>query len=308
MFPPNRSALRRIHKSGTGQGFLRAVAALLFIAACAYMGAALFGKLHRELEMETVRRISFYDSLSLRGVAVREEQSVCPSAPAELLARDGSRLPAGGAFARETGGEALLCPCSAIFFSDTDGFEALNPAMLEGLSPDRVEELLSARAEERSGAIGRLVTGRGWYFAAVAETAGTLPEKGRCSLLFDGMDQSVPAELLSVSRDGSRAALLLRLTLEGREFLSLRKTGAELIFSSYTGLRLPPGSVREDGEGNEYVYTLSAGTIRQREVEIIYKSGDFWLAALSAGAESLREGETLIVSGENLSEGEVAEP
>lgn len=300
--------MRRIHKPEAEPGFIRAVAAVLFLAVCAYVGAAFFGKLDQDTLTVPVRRVTLADSLELQGLAVRREQPVCSRDVAELLAGEGLRLPAGGELARLRDGSLLRAPCSAVFYSGCDGYELLSPDMLRGLSVEKLQELLNTKPEIHRAAIGRLVTDYCWYFAALTETPAALPEKGNFRLLFQDTEHSVPAELVSASSGSGKTALLLRLNCGGDEYMSLRQCGAELIFSEYAGLEVPEEAVHMDDDGNEFVYTLTAGVVERKAVEIIYTDGGRCLAAISPLADALREGNTLIVSGENVFEGRIIDP
>lgn len=279
---------------------------MLFLAACAYIGAGLFGKLSRDLETLSVSRVTVTDSLELYGIAVRREQLVCSQAPAQLLVQEGERLPAGGKLAVFEDGSFLYSSGSALFFPDYDGLEYLSPDMLRPFSVQSLEAMMDEPANSQA-ALGRLVYDYCWYYAAFADEPSDLPQAGSCRLLFEGESQSVEGELMETHTYGGKTAILLRLCTSG-DYLSLRKTGAELIFSQHTGLKLPEQAVNTDSDGSYFVYTLTAGIVERKAVEIIYKAEDYCLAALSTGADALREGNILIVSGEEIYEGRIIEP
>ena len=284
---------------------MRAVAAVLFLGVCAYIGAALYRRLDRDLETVTVGRVTVTDSAALTGIAVRREQLVCSPDGAAPLIEDGARAAAGALIARDSEGRELRAPCSALFLSGTDGFESLSPEALTALTADGLEALLAEKPASVKAA-GRLVSGFDWYYAAFSDAPLPLAAGDACSVQFDGTDRRAQARVMSIS-GGVRPVAVLRLTCAG-EFLSLRKTGAKLIFSEYTGLELPEEAVRTDGDGRNYVYTLTAGVIERKAVEIIYSAGGKSIAAVSDSADALREGNTLIVSGENIYEGRVTAP
>ena len=297
--------MKQIHKAESEPGFLKAVAIVLFLAVCAYLGAGIYSGLDQDLKTVSVSCITVTDSLELTGLVIRREQLICSPGKTQIFLSSGERVPSNGLVAVFHDGTELYSPSSALFFPDYDGFEMLNPDMLSSLSRQELETLLQQEAEPDPDAIGRLVFGWEWYFAALpAEDAAFLPES-RCTLLFDGIEQRLPAELISAGED---LPFILRLTYGGEEYLRLRKTHAQLIFSEYSGLELPEEAVRQDADGNEYVYTVTAGIIERRPVEIIYRADGRCIAAVSTQAEALREGNTLIVSGENIYEGRVISP
>ena len=297
--------MKQIHKAESEPGFLKAVAVVLFLAVCAYLGAGIYNGLDQDLKTVPVRYVTVTDSLELTGLVIRREQVICSPGKAQFFPSGGDRLPADGLVAVFQDGAELRAPSSALFFPDCDGFEALSPDILPSLSCQELEALLQQEAAPDREAVGRLVFGWDWYFAALPAPDAALPAEGRCTLLFDGMEQSVPAELISA---GEELPFILRLTYGREEYLRLRKAQAQLIFSEHSGLELPEEAVRQDADGTEYVYTVTAGIIERRPVEIIYRAEGRCLAAVSSQADALREGNTLIVSGENIYEGRVIEP
>jgi len=288
----------RIHK-GESPGPLRAAAALLFVALCAWVGAALYGALHPAAVTAVVRRVSVTESVPLEGIALRQEELLCAPEGAVPAVPGGTRVPGGTLLAVFADGETLTAPGSVLFFDDWDGLETLSPA-LPGLDEvSAVQALLDLQPPLSPGAFGRIVTGRAWCFAALAP-AVELPAPGaRCELYFDGIDRPLPARLLSVSAaEGGQRALLLRLTDGGADCLSLRKCSARLVLGEYSGLELPRAALRYDAAGMPYVHTVSAGELHAVPVELIYTSGELCVAAVSQGPDALREGSVLLVSGE----------
>lgn len=76
------------------------------------------------------------------------------------------------------------------------------------------------------------------------------------------------ARAVSVSDESGRRFILLRLTEGGADYLSLRKTKAEIVFSEHRGLKLPAQAVRHDADGTDYVYVLCAGVVERRGAEL----------------------------------------
>lgn len=220
--------MTRIHKPGA---LGTAVAALLFLAVSAYLGAGLLGGLEPVAPAAQVRQVQPARSAELEGLVLRREQALC--AEGELLAEDGRRLAAGAPLVRtETG--TLTAQAPALFCADLDGLESLDPEQLEDLSVRELRELLETEPQVPGQALGRLVSGWDWYYAALAP-AGTAPEEGSvCRLRFPGLEE-LPARLVSRREAGEEEALVFRLTRGGREALSLRKTGAELILPASSG-------------------------------------------------------------------------
>jgi len=269
---------------------MRALAAVFFLAVCAYLGAGLFGGLGNSTRTCSAELVRLTESTRLQGIAVRREQPVCSPEDAEITAANGKRLPRGATIA-VFGDENIVSGYSALFFSDTDGFEQLSPDMLLNLTAEKLNCMMGLKGE-KTDAIGRLVPDHAWYFAAFAE--GRLPEEGEsCRVIFDGLEQSVDAK--AVLSNPEEKLLVLRINHGNDELYRLRKCGAELVFSEYTGLKLPKEALMQDSDGNYFVYTLTAGLKESCAVDIIYTGDDFYLAAISPAADSLRAGSTLII-------------
>lgn len=288
----------RIHK-GESAGPLRAAAALLFVALCAWVGAALYGALHPAAVTAVARRVSVTESVPLEGIALRQEELLCAPGGAVPAVPDGTRVPGGTLLAVFSDGGTLNAPGSVLFFDDWDGLESLSPDLLGRAEVSAVQALLEMQPQLSPGAFGRIVTGRAWCFAALAPAVDLPASGGRCELYFDGIDRPLPARLLSVSApEGGRRAVLLRLTAGDADCLSLRSCSARLVLGEYSGLELPSAALRYDAAGKPYVYTVSAGELRAVPVELIYTAGELSVAAISQGPDALREGSVLLVSGE----------
>lgn len=277
-------------------------AALVFLAVCAYTAAAVYSRVEQP-EIETVALAHIQDSARLEGIALRREQGLSLSWGTRLFARDSRRLAAGEALGRDLMGQTLYSPCSAVFFSDCDGFEYLDPGDIDPANVSALEELLDSKGGERSDS--RLVTDTAWYFWALVSSNEPIPGSGSCTVQFDGMEESVNAHIVSLSESqNGKRALLLRLTQGGSEYLSLRKTGAKLLFSQHSGLYISQQALGREADGTEFVYILSAGVAEKKPVEIIYTGSGFSLAAVDPSPGALREGDRVIV-GKDIYEGKV---
>ena len=270
---------------GADRPFLRAVAAVLFLAVCAYIGVGLFKGLDPGRATARVKAVSLSRSVELEGIAVRRELLISGSPGALSLPEEGSRVPAG-----------TLAPASALFFAATDGLERLAPEGLEELTVPALAELLQAEPAREADTLGRLVQGYDWFYAALSPADAELPKAGELTLVFDGLERRVKARLVSVSEaEAGKRALLLRLTETDGELLALRKTGARLILAEYGGLELPEAAVHTDESGRTYVNTLAAAGPEPVPVEILYREEGRCVAAFSTGVEALREGQTVLL-------------
>lgn len=279
------------------------LSSLLFLAVCAYAGAALRGSADG-VELMTVSAVTVTESAELDGIVLRRERVLPRGAELVPATENGLRLPAGTAIALPNGTRELTGH-SCVFFSQTDGFEALAPEAPEETDAAALDRLLAASPAESGKSGGRLVSGFDWYYAAYADTAGESIQPGECRVRFDGFEETVSARAVSVSDESGRRFILLRLTEGGADYLSLRKTKAEIVFSEHRGLKLPAQAVRHDADGTDYVYVLCAGVVERRGAELIYSDKDCCLADPNGSGDALREGERVILSGTDIYEGKV---
>ena len=116
----------RIHKP-SDDGFLRAAVVLLFLAVCAWTGAALYRTLRLHPASGEALQAAVAEGIPLTGVAIRREQLLCSRGGATLAAEAGKRVARGAVLAVAADGSAVYAERSAVFFPDWDGLEALGP-------------------------------------------------------------------------------------------------------------------------------------------------------------------------------------
>lgn len=202
--------------------FFSALSAVLFLALCAYVGAALYPT--GTASAADIAPAVTAAPVLMRGIAIREEQSFDCSSRAE----SGLRLAAGSVFGTAKDGSALCTPDSAVFFAECDGYEGLSPALLNELTPEALEVLLSSKPDKRGSC--RLVTGRDWYYAALAPDDFTTPPRPRCRLMFSDIDRAYDAYMISASApENGQRMLLFRLTAGDDACLSLRQVSAYIV-------------------------------------------------------------------------------
>lgn len=269
---------------------MRVVAAVLFLAACAYLGAGLFGSGSRQHTV-TAAPGSIRQSAALEGIALRNEAlfPACGGLPVEEGARVSAGKPLG-----QGGAQPVFAPESALCFTGSDGYEALSPSALQPFSLERVRALMDDTPAKADSAVCRLVYDFCWYYAAVTEQPCLLEIGETAQLLFSGMESPVSARLCAAETSGGSTALLLRIGTMRPEYLCLRKCSAELIFAEHSGLVIPASAVCSDSGGAEFVYILTAGKKERREVEILYTQGETSIVSLTGGADALREGESVL--------------
>lgn len=204
---------------------------------------------------------------------------------------------------------SITAPASGVFTTAVDGYESLTYADLDNLTPDSIAALGSRKAAVAENVIGKLVTSQKWYFAAVMQQADAdrLSPGGDATLDFGRhYSSNIKATVLRISEpvDG-QVAVVFSCNTALADTLAMRETTAEVVYTEYTGIRVPLKAVHIHEDGSAYVYTITAGQLEEKPVEIIYQTGDYCLVARGAESNSLRAGNEIVVSGKNLTDGKV---
>lgn len=204
---------------------------------------------------------------------------------------------------------SITAPAAGVFTTVTDGYESLTYADLDELTPDGVAALSSRKTAVDDHVIGKLVTSKKWYFAAVMQQADAerLSPGGSATLDF-GRHYSgeIQATVVRMSEpvDGE-VAVVFSCNTALADTLAMREATAEVVYTEYTGIRVPLKAVHMDGDGGTYVYVITAGQLEAKPVEILYQTGDYCLVARGSESNSLRAGNEIVVSGKNLTDGKV---
>ena len=132
------------------------------------------------------------------------------------------------------GAELLTAPAAGLFSAHCDGLETLSPSSLSDLTPDTLSLWLSC-ADERSDAIGRLVTGSTWYFAALADEADAalLVPGTTVPLEISSLPHTPKAKIVSVSEgQNGVCAVVFSLREALSEALCLRQSEAYAVLTN----------------------------------------------------------------------------
>lgn len=209
-----------------------------------------------------------------------------------------------------TGAVSEIRTASAGYFSTVaDGYESiLTPDAITALSVAQVEQL--PEAAPPAGAVGRIVTGDKWYYLCTleAQKMGNAWVGDTATVKFAGENGlTVDMELLHVSQESEgRVALVLAADRYMHHITALRQQQAEVIFRSYSGLRVPKQAVRVDENGNVGVYIMESANAAWKRVEILYDNGESYVVALDKSSTyNLWPGDELIVSAAELYDGKV---
>ena len=221
-----------------------------------------------------------------------------------------------------SGTTRITAPESGLFSSLVDGYETvLTPESLETMTP---ADYRTITPQQPSGSCGKMVYGTQWYFVTLmaTEDMGKMAEGDTVTLRFqNGLDRDLTMTVHSISEE-DRGQKLVILSSENYLGLTtlLRHQNAQIIFDSYTGLRVPRSAVRiltetitdEDGteltEKTTGVYCLWGSAARFKPVDIVWQEESYILVTPAEGASStrtLRAGDEAITAAADLFDGKV---
>ena len=119
----------------------------------------------------------------------------------------------------------------------------------------------------------------------------------------------VTARVLSVSpSEDGQVTVVFRCDSALADTMGMRTVTANVIFDTYSGIRIPAQAVRADEEKETaYVWCVTAMQLERKNIQIIYAADDFVIAERQTTTRALRDGNVVVVSGKDLYEGKVVE-
>ena len=219
----------------------------------------------------------------------------------------------------------VTAPQSGTFSNLVDGYESLlTPESVFQLTPSSLAELID-NPPAADSALGKLITSSRWYFAASlpGEAADRLSQGGVATIRFTGefsRDVAVTVEQIGPA-EGGQTLVVFSSDRYLSQITLLRHQTAELIFESWSGLRIPTAALRllqeeqtdeETGQVTQTtrlgVYALVAGRVTFKEVEVLTEGEDYYVVRpVGTGRDALRAGEEIITRGLDLQDGQLLE-
>ena len=203
---------------------------------------------------------------------------------------------------------AILAGKAGTFSAAVDGYESV-------LTPERLMEMTVAEFESvqpdetDANAIGRLVTSATWYYACVvpASELSGVEEGDRATLTF-ARDYYQPVTMRVARLGGHEAGSRLLVLSSDRALQNvtlLRQQSAEIVFTSYSGLRVPKSAVRVEN-GQTGVYILEGTLAKWKPITILHDTGESYVVTLdTSSTNNLWPGDELIINAKNLYDGKV---
>ncbi len=216
----------------------------------------------------------------------------------------------------------VYAPAAGVWSAESDGWEgAATPAMLDGLTADSLSALLQERHSPDPQAVGKLVTGSTWYYAALLDGTDTGLESGRTYALSFSGDYygQIDMKLERVSLEGERTLAVFSCRSHLSDTAMLRVQAVDVVSRRLEGIRVPRRALRVDTEDvtdedgtvsqvNHYkVYTVVRSQAREQEVEVLHTDDSFYLVRPvdAAASDRLRPGDEVILNTSGVYDGKV---
>ena len=210
------------------------------------------------------------------------------------------------------------------FSTIVDGYEhVLTPEVLDGLIPSKLEDLKKQQQEEEADRyLGKIITGKRWYFAATMDQADTeRMYKGlTVTVRFDDVAGDQPMTVYSIGEaEDGKVVVVFSSNRHLNETSLLRSQNVSVIYASYTGFRIPKEALRMDGD-QYYVYRINGVQVRQAKVDILAETEDYFVVWQGESvdedgnavdqselekAKQIRDGDTIVIRGTGLYDGKV---
>lgn len=196
------------------------------------------------------------------------------------------------------------------FFSGTvDGYESvLTPQLLQTMTVDGLNNIQGRHVP--NDAVGKLISGIRWYYVTQVPTAQTegveVGDEVPVNFATDLYDELLMVvDRLGEDEDGSRL-LVLSSDDYMQDVTLLRQQSADIVFTSYRGLRVPKTAIRVNDRMEPGVYVLEGSAAVWKTISILYDNGESYVVELDkTSTDNLWPGDEIIVDGRNLYDGKV---
>lgn len=198
---------------------------------------------------------------------------------------------------------------SGYFSGTVDGYETvLTVSLLETVTAAQFAALQPTEPPE--DAVGRLISGSTWYYVTTvpAEQLTGVQTGDQVPVTFASQFyESIPmtVERLGQETEGQRI-IVLSCDRYMQDVTLLRQQSADIVFSSYAGLRVPKEAIRVNEDGEAGVYILEGSNAAWKSVTILHDNGESYVVELDkSSVNHLWPGDEIIVTGRDLYDGKV---
>ena len=211
--------------------------------------------------------------------------------------------------------QAVSTSQAGYFEDKLDGYEEqLTHAYSDTVTVSELRQLLEQyqeqgqSVEEQSNIIGKVMTKPDLRYVALIPTAklDQVKEGQECTLRFEDVDAAIEAEIYRIDKDPQQqeSLVVFSITQITGNLISIRQNQVEVIFNSYTGLKIPKNALHTSEDGTPGVYIQHGANLNFKKVEILYENEEYILCANhSTEQDYLQLYDTIIVQGKDLYDG-----
>ena len=187
-------------------------------------------------------------------------------------------------------GVSITAPEAGYFCKEVDGYEnVLSADLLEEMTYEQYQQLENAQAQTVTNAAGKIVKTHVWYLTVDLEQKEAQKFELNASVKLDfhfASGQTITAKVVNIIPDTQQknAVVVFQCKDINEQLLSIRKQSVDIIFTTYSGLRISSGALYYE-QNIPGVYVLDKTTIRFKPVEILKDQGNFILCEPRQGTD-----------------------
>ena len=198
---------------------------------------------------------------------------------------------------------------SGYFSGTVDGYE--NVLTVESLGEMTIDAFENLAPQALNGnEVGKIISGDTWYYVTVVPaeqlqgvTVGDKVPVTFSSQFYDSLTMTISR--MGKEENGSRL-LVLSCSYYMQDVTLLRQQSADVVFTSYAGLRVPKEAIRVNENSQAGVYVLEGNTAVWKRVNILHDNGESYVVELDkSSTDNLWPGDEIIVGAKNLYDGKV---
>ncbi len=193
------------------------------------------------------------------------------------------------------------------YFSEyIDGYESVFAfGEIMNMSPSRFREICTQFSLPQENSVGKIITNNKWYFVTVADekTASAFKEGNTVGLKFnERFLPEVKAEIIrKTDPENGEVLLIMACDTNIDKFTEVRETKANIVVTTYSGLRVPREALRVNDDGQQGVYCLIDSQVKFKPVNIIFEKDGYYIAEYdTSNTKSLLLYDEIVVSSKEL--------
>lgn len=200
----------------------------------------------------------------------------------------------------------IYAPRAGYFSQSADGYEAvLSSKLALTASPSGFEDACGKYATPDANTVGKIISSNIWYFAAVIDEKSAERLKSGTEMALKFQDKSLPeveGEVVRITEpENGKVLVVFECNTHIGSFTKVRKTTAQAVIKTYSGLKVPREALRVDEDGRNGVYCLIDSQVKFKPVEVIFEKDSYYVSKYdTADTKSLLLYDEIVVSAKNL--------